>query len=367
MQAVSDYVHSKNLLLGIYTDRGTKTCAGRPGSKNFEQVDAALFAQWKVDYVKEDSCYASTNHSVAFHDYGLFRDALNTTGRRIYFSLCGWSSRYAPVGAELGNSWRVSGDVQNWSDVYKAVRINENLYPYAHTGAWNDPDMLVGSSEGSAMQMTPWQARTQFALWAMMHAPLLIGANIITLSPWDVETFTNEKVIAIDQDPLGKQGRVLWQNCPDQPDFTSDSFSSYRRTDNWRTTWYATLRAVTCFFKKLLRGDEVCADASAVPNCQQVWGKPLKSSDNKTFALMMVNFGPLRAREVVCDQQCVLKLQDFFGLNVGAAFVAEDLWSGKKHAWGDIALHGIPVQDLQADGGSVIFRLTKAPRAMIFE
>eukprot|EP00397_Hematodinium_sp_SG-2012_P065682 GEMP01096166.1.p1 GENE.GEMP01096166.1~~GEMP01096166.1.p1 ORF type:complete len:145 (+),score=29.63 GEMP01096166.1:60-494(+) len=70
---------------------------------------------------------------------------------------------------------------------------------------------------------------------------------------------------------------------------------------------------------------------------------------------------------VVCDQQCVLKLQDFFGLNVGAAFVAEDLWSGKKHAWGDIALHGIPVQDLQADGGSVIFRLTKAPRAMIFE
>ena len=102
-------VHSKGLKFGIYTDRGTATCVGRPGSEGFETIDANTYAGWGVDYVKEDSCSASGNHTVAFEQYGKMRDALNATGRRIYFDLCGWSSWYAPVGTTLGNAWRVRG------------------------------------------------------------------------------------------------------------------------------------------------------------------------------------------------------------------------------------------------------------------
>jgi hypothetical protein len=88
------------------TDRGTATCVGRPGSQGYESIDAKTYAEWGVDLVKEDSCSAPTDHNASFAQYGLMRDALNATGRPIYFALCGWSSWYAPVGSTLGNSWR---------------------------------------------------------------------------------------------------------------------------------------------------------------------------------------------------------------------------------------------------------------------
>ena len=87
----------------------------------------------------QDSCNASPNHEIAFHEYGLMRDALNKTGRHIYFSLCGWNAWYAPEGWSLGNSWRIAGDCNGWDSIYNAIRTNEGLAKYARPGGWNDP------------------------------------------------------------------------------------------------------------------------------------------------------------------------------------------------------------------------------------
>ena len=107
LKAIADYVHSKGLLFGTYTDRGTKTCAGRPAAQDHEVDDAKTYAEWGVDYLKEDSCNAPGDHDTAFKQYGKMRDALNATGRPVLFSLCGWNTWYAPVGQSLGNSWRI--------------------------------------------------------------------------------------------------------------------------------------------------------------------------------------------------------------------------------------------------------------------
>jgi alpha-galactosidase len=206
MKYVADYVHSKGLKFGIYTDRGTKTCAGRPGSQGYEKKDADTYASWGVDYLKEDSCYASSDHQTAFQQYGLMRDALNATRREIYFSLCGWNSWYAPEGWTLGNSWRIAGDCNTWPNVQNAIDTNVALTDYAKPGGWNDPDMLIGSDSSTAAHLTPNQSRTMFSLWAVMAAPLLIGSNIRNLNAWDLQTYSNSEIIAVDQDPAGRQG-----------------------------------------------------------------------------------------------------------------------------------------------------------------
>jgi alpha-galactosidase len=92
MKSLGDYAHSKNMKFGVYTDRGTKTCGGRPAAEGHEAKDAATYASWGVDYLKEDSCNAPGDHPTAFKQYGAMRDGLNATGRPIVFSLCGWNS-----------------------------------------------------------------------------------------------------------------------------------------------------------------------------------------------------------------------------------------------------------------------------------
>lgn len=134
LKTLSDYVHSKGLKFGTYTDRGTQTCGGKPGAKGYEILDAETYGEWGVDYLKEDSCHASTAHQDAFDEYGAMRDALNATGRPIFFSLCGWNPWYAPVGQSLGNSWRIGPDDTNWDGVLKNIDINANLSAYASVG-----------------------------------------------------------------------------------------------------------------------------------------------------------------------------------------------------------------------------------------
>jgi len=146
------------------------------------------------------------------------RDALNATGRKIYFSLCGWNSWYAPQGWTLGNSWRIAGDCNTWPDVLNAIDTNANLTQYAHPGGWNDPDMLLGSNQASAARLPPTQSRSMFNIWAVTAAPLLIGSNIVNLNSWDLETYSNAEVIAVDQDTLGQQGiRLVGGNLIQKP------------------------------------------------------------------------------------------------------------------------------------------------------
>jgi alpha-galactosidase len=204
MKAVADYVHAHGYKFGIYTDRGNATCAGRPGSLKFENIDAQVYADWGVDYLKEDSCWATGDHQKAFAQYAAMRDALNRTGRPIYFSLCGWSDWYSPVGWTLGNSWRIAGDCNKWPDVIHAINVNAPLTKNARPGGWNDPDMLLGSNTKNAAYLPAIQSRTMFSMWAVMTAPLLLGTS--HFNAFDLETVTNDEVIAVNQDPLGVQG-----------------------------------------------------------------------------------------------------------------------------------------------------------------
>ena len=211
IKALADYVHSKGLKFGIYSDAGVKTCGGRPGSRGYEFQDAAQYASWGVDYLKYDWCNTGTQNAQA--SYGIMRAALNKTGRPIVFSMCEWGTAkpWLWAGDGTGNLWRTTGDIKDhWAGKYdyawgvmNIVDMNEPLYSYAGPGHWNDPDMLEVGNGG----MTTDEYRAHFSLWAMMAAPLLAGNDVAHMSPETRSILMNKDVIAIDQDPMGHAGR----------------------------------------------------------------------------------------------------------------------------------------------------------------
>jgi alpha-galactosidase len=195
------YVHSLGLKLGIYEDAGTATCAGYPGSLGHETTDANSFASWGVDYLKYDNC---NNTGISAQTrYTTMRDALAATGRSIFFSLCNWGQENVWTwGANVGNSWRTTGDINaSFSSMLSNFHTNVALASYAGPGGWNDPDMLeVGNG------MTSTEDQSEFSLWAEMAAPLISGTNLANASSSTLSILTNTRVIAVDQDSLGKQG-----------------------------------------------------------------------------------------------------------------------------------------------------------------
>jgi alpha-galactosidase len=198
------YVHSLGLLLGIYEDAGSATCAGYPGSLGHEQQDARTFAAWGVDYLKYDNC---NNQGIGAQGrYTAMRDALAATGRPILFSLCDWGQENVWTwGAGVGNSWRTTGDINaSFGSMLSIFHANAGLAGYAGPGGWNDPDML---EIGNGMSAT--EDRTEFSLWAEMAAPLVAGTNIARASATTLSILSNKAVIAVDQDSLGKQGRLV--------------------------------------------------------------------------------------------------------------------------------------------------------------
>ncbi|MBO6244579.1 MAG: ricin-type beta-trefoil lectin domain protein [Clostridia bacterium] len=199
------YAHERGLLFGLYSDAGTHTCAGRPGSLNYEEIDANTYAEWGVDYLKYDNC---NNQGIPSLDrYPKMRDCLNKTGHQIFYSLCQWGQEnVATWGMEVGNSWRTTGDIEdNWNSMINIIDQNDQWYQYAGPGGWNDPDMLEVGNGG----MTLTEYKTHFALWAISKAPLLIGCDITTMTEDIKKILTNPEVIAINQDSLGEQGHKI--------------------------------------------------------------------------------------------------------------------------------------------------------------
>src|SRR5579862_6216597 len=119
IKSLGDYVHSKGLKFGIYSDAGTGTCENRPGGRGYEFQDARQYADWGVDYLKYDWCNHSTQDSAA--SYSIMRDALKKSGRPIVFSLCEWGSTKPWLWAgDVGNLWRSTGDISDkWSGTDK--------------------------------------------------------------------------------------------------------------------------------------------------------------------------------------------------------------------------------------------------------
>ena len=212
MKALGDYIHSKGLKFGIYTDVGTMTCAKRPGSIGHEYQDAKQYANWGVDYLKEDWCNTLPGQN-SESSYTLMRDALAASGRPIVFSICEWGSTKPWLWAgPIGNLWRATGDIQDCWDckkqwggngVVQILDLMDPIYSYSGPGHWNDPDMLEVGNGG----MTAVEDRTHFSMWALFSAPLLVGTDVVNMSKETKETLLNKDVIAVDQDPLGQQGR----------------------------------------------------------------------------------------------------------------------------------------------------------------
>ncbi|KAF9619869.1 hypothetical protein IFM89_009651 [Coptis chinensis] len=205
IKALADYIHEKGLKLGIYSSAGMFTCQVRPGSLYHEHGDAELFASWGVDYLKYDNCF---NLGIEPKKrYPPMRDALYETGRSIFYSLCEWGVDDPALWAyKVGNSWRTTEDINDtWASMTTIADENDKWASYAGPGGWNDPDMLEVGNGG----MTLEEYRAHFSIWALMKAPLLIGCDIRNMAAETMKILSNAEVIAVNQDPLGVQGRKV--------------------------------------------------------------------------------------------------------------------------------------------------------------
>ncbi|HET8569931.1 MAG TPA: glycoside hydrolase family 27 protein [Candidatus Limnocylindria bacterium] len=204
IRALADDVHARGLAFGIYTDAGTRTCQGLPASLGYEFRDARRFAEWGVDYVKVDWCHTDGLGPRAL--YAKWALAVHAAGRPMVLSICEWGRHrpweWAPV---LGHLWRTCWDIQaSWESVMTIVARQSPLWPYAGPGHWNDPDMLeVGNG------MSAEEDRTHVTLWAILAAPLMAGNDVRSMSASTRELLVAPEMLAIDQDPLGEQGRPL--------------------------------------------------------------------------------------------------------------------------------------------------------------
>lgn len=207
MTALGDYIHSKNLLYGLYSSAGTLTCEGRAASLGHELTDARDFSIWGVDYLKYDNC--NNEGQAATERYTAMRDALVSTGVPIFYSICNWGEehtwQWAPA---TGNSWRTTPDIfNNWLSVRANFLLNLKHFERSGPGGWNDPDMLeVGVHDGNGNYgLTVDEEKTHFALWAVSKAPLIIGANLDSIRDESLEIYKASELIEVNQDKVAKQ------------------------------------------------------------------------------------------------------------------------------------------------------------------
>jgi len=228
MKRLADYIHGLGLRFGIYTAASAKTCVGLEGSLGHEEQDAETYAQWGADYVKVDWCeegydWFTGDDRVARARFAKMGEALRKTGRPMVYSVSAPGAAWrwgASVGAHL---WRTSIDIKdNWDRMSHNGFGEDGLERFAAPGRWNDPDMLeVGNNGGDntvadatlvqapiyRKGMSEEEYRTHMSLWCLLAAPLIVGADLSRLKPSDLSILTNPQVVAVDQDPLGIQGR----------------------------------------------------------------------------------------------------------------------------------------------------------------
>jgi alpha-galactosidase len=212
--ALADYVHSKGLKFGIYSCAGMFTCGVRPASFGYEEEDARTFAEWGVDFLKYDCCYkpAGVDGRALYERMG---QALRASGREILFSMCEWGSMHpwdwgaSRAGAHM---WRTTGDINDsWESISQlGFEQQKHLEKFAGPGHWNDPDMLVVGmrNKGNVAHggCTDAEYRTHFGLWCMLAAPLMLGCDVRDMDDVTRSIVTAREVIAVNQDPLGRQG-----------------------------------------------------------------------------------------------------------------------------------------------------------------
>jgi alpha-galactosidase len=223
MKALGDYMHSRGLKFGIYSGPGPTTCQRLEASWQHELQDFLTFAKWGVDYLKYDWCsYSSvlapgeTNQQlpVLKRPYQVGRAALDQVPRDIIYSLCqyGWGNVWewgAEKGIE-GNSWRTTGDITDTWESMAGIGFRQvGNSKYASPGHWNDPDMLVIGKVGWGPRLrdshlTPNEQYVHITLWTLLASPLLLGNDLTQMDDFEVNLVTNDEVLAVHQDALGK-------------------------------------------------------------------------------------------------------------------------------------------------------------------
>jgi alpha-galactosidase len=237
MKGLADFLHARGLKAGLYSSPGPLTCAGFAGSYGHEEQDAARFAEWGFDFLKYDWC---SYEKVATGEgrerleapYRLMGAALARQARDILYNLCQYGmGDVASWGASVGaHSWRTTGDLgleqaTRLPGFYSIAFANAQHAASAGPGAWNDPDYLLLGRVGDphdtkapprATALTRAEQYSYFSLWSLMAAPLFYSGDVTQLDEFTLNVLCNAEVIDVDQDPLGKQARVL--RGPDGPE-----------------------------------------------------------------------------------------------------------------------------------------------------
>jgi len=228
MKALTDYIHAKGLKAGIYTSPGPTTCAGHVGAYQHEELDARRFAEWGYDFLKYDWCSyggiaKNPDRAALQKPYRLMGGILRRQDRDLILNLCQYGmGNVWEWGKEVGgHSWRTAGDLggsfqgipgalfRDGFDVYSS----KQLHKYGGPGGWNDPDyLLLGylsnwAGKTAPTPLTPNEQYTHVSLWCLVAAPLIFSGDITRLDDFTLSLLTNDEVIDVDQDPLGKPGR----------------------------------------------------------------------------------------------------------------------------------------------------------------
>ncbi len=228
MKYVADYVHSKGLKLGIYSCAAEYTCGKEFGSYGFEEIDAATYAEWGIDLLKYDYCFAPWSQKEAIKRYTKMGEALKKSGRSIVFSVCEWGLRkpWKWASQAQGSYWRTTPDIfDKWGGthfwqygVMQILRHQIGLEKYAAPGAWNDPDMLIvgnygtgnaTSAKGKFKGLTDTQYESHFAIWCMLNAPLLTSCDLRKMNTATQNILLHSNLIALNQDVAGKQATLV--------------------------------------------------------------------------------------------------------------------------------------------------------------
>lgn len=234
LKVVSDYIHSKGLKAGIYSDAGDCTCGSisngdvkntNVGLYGYEQIDCDyFFKDCEFDFIKVDYCGGIHLGLNEQEQYTRIHNAIVNTGRDVRYNLCRWA--YPGTWChDVSTSWRTTGDIYDGWESVKGI-LNENLYmsAYCYDGCYNDMDMLeVGRS------MTAEEDKTHFGMWCIMASPLLIGCNMATINERALELLKNKELIALNQDPLCLQAYVV-QHVGDTYVFVKDILNLHGTT-----------------------------------------------------------------------------------------------------------------------------------------
>jgi alpha-galactosidase len=247
MKGMADYIHSLGLKAGLYSSPGPWTCGNCAASWQHELQDAQTYAKWGFDYLKYDWCsyggivsIARTNSAYsaftnafsvpavgpltrstadAIFPYKVMGKYLRDQNRDIVFSLCQYGNAdvWKWGGSVDGSCWRTTGDINDsWRSMSQIGFRQDKAAPYAKPGNWNDPDMLVVGQVGwgnlHPSRLTPDEQYTHISLWCLLSAPLLIGCDMTKFDAFTLNLLENDEVLALDQDPLGRQATCVVTN-----------------------------------------------------------------------------------------------------------------------------------------------------------